>query len=375
MKLYSVALLGLLLFFSIETTEPTMSIDYTGHVTPGDFVAFSIFVDNTTVNPCNNGMVYININAIDEDIKKYVNIIKGEEMLDPILPSGEGSNLLLQLEMTPDTPNGEYDIPIMFEGTLGTCDGGCFPFSVVQTCTISVTRKVPELKTDFERTFDVVGGNNASLPFSFTNAGTGSAKDLKISISGSIEGMITPDAFLSIAPGSTNTATISLNTEFLESGIYYLNLNVLYYDNYFKLYTEKIPFMVQVRPYRPQLEIEILNSNRSIIVEIKNEGGIKASEITFTLYVNDEACLHETIDEIKTRGSILIPVQLDDGIYGDTLFFANADYGGCNECYSATKEIFINIPENSSEGIPNKYYCAIGIIAALCVVIVMRRRR
>ncbi|MHC1609676.1 MAG: COG1361 S-layer family protein [Candidatus Methanofastidiosia archaeon] len=375
MKLYSVALLGLLLFFSIETTEPTMSIDYTGHVAPGDFVVFSIFVDNTTVNSCNNGVVYIDVDSINEDIKKYVSIIKGEEMLEPLLQSGEGANLLLQLEMTPDTPNGEYDIPIMFEGTLGTCDGGCFPFSAVQTCTITVERKVPELRTDFERTFDVVGGNNALLHFSFTNTGTGNAKDLKISISGSIEGTVTPDTFLSIATGSTNTATISLNTELLEPGIYYLNVNVLYYDSYFKLYTEKIPFMVQVRPYRPQLEIEILNSNRSIIVEIKNEGGIKASEITFTLYVNDEAYLHETIDEIKTRGSILIPVQLDDGIYGGTLFFANAEYGGCNECYSASKEIFINIPENSSGGIPIKYYCAIGIIAALCVVLIMRRRR
>jgi len=375
MKLYSLPILALLILMSIETNEPTMSVDYNDTVAPGDIVNFSIHIENTTIYPCNDCVAYVDIDSMDDETLAHILDISPPFNLPSIFPSDYNVNGGLYIKWGSDTPNGTYDIPIVFEGTLGECDGGCFPFTLTHTYNVALERDVPKIQYMCNRVCDVIGGLNAELPVTLTNSGAGNANDVKISIYGEIEGYVSPDSFDSLLSSDTYPTTIYINTSDLDPGFYDLGLNIVYYDDYFKLYSENVTFRIQVRPQRPQMEYEILQEGRNIIFSLVNEGGLKAKDITTSISIGDEELYNEMIDEITTTGSVLIPLHVPEGVYGDVSMGVEISYfSNDGEAFSEAGETFINIPKNTT-GSDYKYYYALAVfIMAFVSIIVVRKR-
>ncbi len=375
MKLYSVALLGLLLLFSIETTDPTMSITYSEQVAPGEQVIFSVRIDNTTLDTCNGGTVFIDAEAMSPDILDHIALIKAEASVSPLDSMVSADTAMLLLEVLSDAPNGTYEIPITFEGTLGQCDGGCFPFSVTQLCTIEIKRKLPEMYYEFDRVYDFTVGGTEDVLFSFTNRGMGVASNCKIFVSGPIDATVAPDSFDAVGPLESQVVTITFDTGTLSPDFYYLNVNVAYYDDYFKLYTEKVPFMVQVRPPNPQITMDILHTGRSLIVDLSNQGGLKAIDICVDVDVGGSLYAQETIDELIPRGALLVPISLSSDIQGDMPVTATVTYADMlGNSYDVHREIFISLSKNTSKNTSYIYYSIFGIFLVAGSVLVLRRK-
>ncbi len=375
MKLYSVALLGLLLLVSIETTDPTMSITYSEQVVPGEQVIFSVRIDNTTLDTCNGGTVFIDAEAMSMDILDHIVLIKPESSVSPLDSMESADTAVLLLEVLSGAPNGIYDIPITFEGTLGQCDGGCFPFSVTQLCTIKIKRKLPEMYYEFDRVYDFTVGGTEDVLFSFTNQGMGSASNCKIFVSGPIDVKVIPGSFGTVGPLESNVVTITFDTGKLSPDFYYLNVNVAYYDDYFKLYTEKVPFMVQVRPSYPQITMDILHTGHSLIVDLSNQGGLKAIDISVDVEVDGVLYTQETIDELIPRGALLVPISLASDIKGDVPVSATVTYADMlGNSYGEQREIFISISKNTSKNTSYIYYSIFGIFLVVGSVLVLRRK-
>jgi hypothetical protein len=375
MKLYSVALLGLLLLLSIETTEPTMSISYNEQVAPGEQVFFTIRIDNTTVDACNGGAVFIDTAGMDQQLLDHVVIINEREDVGAIEPTGSVVDLVLAMEVLSDAPNGVYDVPITFEGTLGHCDGGCFPFSITQICQIEIKRRLPEMYYEFDRTHDFTVGDSGDVLFSFANRGMGSASNCNIFVTGSIGAEVIPCTFNEVGPQESHTVTISFDTERMNPDFYYLNVNITYYDDYFKLYTEKVPFMVQVRPPNPQLDMEILHTGKSLIIDLSNQGGLKAVDIQVSVDVGGILYASEAVDELIPRGALLVPLSLDDRFTGDVPISATVAYSDLlGNVYEGHREIFISISENTTRNTSYLYYGIFGIFLVVGSVLLLRRK-
>ncbi|MBN1785404.1 MAG: hypothetical protein JW825_00235 [Candidatus Methanofastidiosa archaeon] len=364
-----------LLLLSIETNEPTMSIDYNDVVIPGDTVVFNITVENTTVNQCNDCIIYIDTISMDNETLAHIKNIGSPIALPSTFESESIINAELMLELGSDTPNGVYYIPIVFEGTLGNCDGGCFPFRISHTYGITVTRNVPEIAYECNRVCDVIGGLNAELPLRFTNNGTGDANNVKISLYGSIDGYISPDNFDVMEPNEQYFTTVYINTSELSPGFYDLGVNFVYYDDYFKLYSSKITFRIQVRPQRPQMEISILTDGRNLLIDLKNEGGLKAKDVTLELAIDGEKMIEEEIDVINSTGSVLLPVSLPSSVDGEVSLSAYVTYYNTEgEVYTDNSEMFLYIPKDSS-GNDNIYYYLVAGALIICIFLIWVKRR
>ncbi|HPR41034.1 MAG TPA: hypothetical protein PK718_00610 [Candidatus Methanofastidiosa archaeon] len=375
MKLYSVPLLVLLLMLFIETNEPTLSVDYNDTVIPGDTVTFDIMVENTTVNRCNYCTIYIDTVTMDQETLSHIDLISDPIYLPPSLESGEYMSGTISLDLSQNIPDGDYIIPLVFEGTLGDCDGGCYPFRVQHDYTITVTRNLPSLSYDCDRVFDFIGGLNAEIPMCIFNNGAGSARNLKLSIYGVIGGYISPDSFNTLESSESCSATIYVNTADLDPGIYDVGINIVYYDEYFKLYSDNVKLRIQVRPQRPQLEIEILNDERSVLINLKNEGGLKAIDIAMDVSVDGTLVFNEMIDEIGSASSMLIPIDIPVDIYGDVDMDVDISYQSSDgESFETNGEMFLNIPKNSSKSNRGYYILLLGV-AIVCVSLILVRKK
>jgi len=362
MKLYSLPIFALLLFSLIETNEPTLSVDFNDRVIPGDSVLFEIMVENTTVNKCNDCIVYVDTNGMDVETLAHIDDVGGPLHLPDDFQSEGLFNGTIEVLLGSDCPDGEYRIPIVFEGTLGDCDGGCYPFRIQHEYVITVTRNLPALAFECERVCDFIGGLNAEIPMSIVNTGAGVANDVKLSLYGVVGGYVYPDSFEIIGPSDSYPTTVYVNTANLSPGFYDLGVNIVYYDEYFKLYSEKVKFRIQVRPQRPQIELEVLNDGRSILIDISNEGGLKAKEIEMGVEINGNEVLSENIDEIGSAGSVLIPLEVPEDLYGDLdlsldIYYKSAD----GQTFETNREMFLNIPKNNSESNRTYYYLLAGV--------------
>lgn len=377
MNNYVAAALGLLLLLSIETTDPTMSIAYSEVVTPGDTVYFSIRIDNTTAHTCNEGLVSFDLDAADPPVRVHFHPLIPEGPVSPLASMEASDTVVLSVEVYADAPNGQYDIPIVYETTMGTCDGGCFPIAISQVCTVEVKRNLPEMYYEFDRSYDLTAGTTVSLPFYFANRGTGNASNCKISVSGVDGVQVSRDSYSRILPQESYTPAIVIDTAGLDPGFYYLNVNVVYYDDYFKLYTDKLSFLVQVRPPNPLIDVSILQEKRALIIDLANEGGLKAKNIILSLHLDNEYFMAESVDELIPRGELLIPVSLPEDVYGSLLFRASVTYEDtAGTPYFAEREIFINVPKNTGRSLPSPWYALFaGIVVAAGAALVLRRKK
>jgi hypothetical protein len=376
MKLYSVVFIALLAMALVETSEPTMSVDHTQQAAPGEIILFSIRVDNTTESPCCNSFVRIDTEAMSDDALAAFNIIKGRATLEPTLEPGSSTQALLQLQVNTGTPDDVYDVAISFEGGLGSCEGGCFPFTTTQSFPVTVARKVPSLYYEYDRTVDVVSGTTEDISITILNTGTGEAKDFKINVGGQLDTGVTPSSISSIPSSSSKSATITVNDSHVDAGRYELSLNIAFYDAYFRLYTDTMPLVVHIRPPRPQLTVEAFYDPDSLILEVNNEGGLKAQSIALDADLDGTKVVTQDIDVIASQGTLLIPVTLPSGLSDGSVLTIDATYhdiGGTG--YTYDREIFINISEDSGRGTIVLAIVLIGAIIASAAYVVKRKRR
>lgn len=376
MKLYSVVFVALLALAMVETSEPTMSVDYTEQAAPGGMVLFSIRIDNTTDSPCCNSYVHIDTAAMDDSDLSAFNIIKGKATLEPTIGPGSSSQALLQLQVNSGTPDDVYDVAITFEGGLGTCEGGCFPFTVSQSFPVTVKRKVPSLYYEYERTNDVVSGAAEDITITILNTGTGDAKDFKLNVGGGLDTTVSPSTISSIPASSSKSATVTINASDVPAGKYELSLNVAFYDTYFRLYTDTMPLVVQMRPPRPQLEVEALYGPDSLILQLSNVGGLKAQSIAVDATLDGTKVVDQDIDIIASQGTLLIPVNVSSGLSDGSVVSFDATYEDIDgTSYSLQREIFINISEDSARGTIVLALALIGVAIAGAAYAAKRRRR
>lgn len=364
----------LLIMASMDAGEPTISVQCEGQYVPGDTVEMTVIVSNTTGYPLSDGIVYIDLSQMDSTLRTHVGDTFGGHMLPELLASGESDSVILTLEIRTETPDGTYEIPITFEGSVGDCEGGCFPFSITEFCTARVERKLPDLHYNIEPSYDVVSDSEISLPLTFSNRGDGPARNIRVSLSGDLECTLSPETFDMLEDGAEESTTLYLDTKGIGPGFYSQTFNVLYYDEYFRLYNEQVEFMFQARPLQPLLSSSLLCQNSCTLLEIVNEGGLKAFDVTYMITCCGNVVQKETIDELKTGGSVLAPVCFDAADSGKVAVAMNIEYFSFDGTrYFEDKEIFLNISKNTTSS--NTLYYFIVAAALLVALAFVGRKR
>jgi hypothetical protein len=122
--------------------------------------------------------------------------------------------------------------------------------------------------------------------------------------------------------------------------------------------------------------VEAFYDPDSLILEVNNEGGLKAQSIALDADLDGTKVVTQDIDVIASQGTLLIPVTLPSGLSDGSVLTIDATYhdiGGTG--YTYDREIFINISEDSGRGTIVLAIVLIGAIIASAAYVVKRKRR